>query len=259
MLFDLSKIGQALRAAREERGFSLDDVSSALFIRKSLVSAMESGNWDILPHPVYVKGYITQYASFLNVLDRITPDLAPPKEGSPSPVETDRARKARPAKAKAPMEWGPPIKVMSGIAMLFVVIAFLVFQNVQNVQRPVHVATPNPTVAKNDQVPSNSYQSPANNNYQTVSAASPDNYGEKRVLDTKKLMIACQERTWVRVVIDDREKKEIMMNPEEVVVFNAREKFDLLIGNAAGVTLFYDGKDTGFTGDNGEVKRITLS
>ena len=37
------------------------------------------------------------------------------------------------------------------------------------------------------------------------------------VLEPKKLTIACQERTWVKIVIDGAEQKEFMLNPEEVV------------------------------------------
>ena len=69
MPFDLDKIGQLLKAAREEKGLTLEDVSRALFLRKSIIGAVESGDWQRLPHDVYVKGYATQYASFLNVLD----------------------------------------------------------------------------------------------------------------------------------------------------------------------------------------------
>ena len=77
--------------------------------------------------------------------------------------------------------------------------------------------------------------------------------------DVKKLMITCQERTWVSVVIDDTEKKEFMLNPQDIIILNAKETYDLLIGNAGGVKLILDGKDVQFTGISGEVKRIKLS
>jgi hypothetical protein len=92
-----------------------------------------------------------------------------------------------------------------------------------------------------------------------VSANVPQSQSDKVYVEAKKLMIACQQRTWVRIVIDGSEKKEFMMNPEEVVVINGKEGFDLLIGNAGGVKLFYNGKDTGFEGEEGEVKRINFS
>jgi len=67
MPFDLCRIGQLLRERREERGLTFDEVSDALCVRKRVVGAIEAGDWDRLPHPVYVKGYITQYAALLKV------------------------------------------------------------------------------------------------------------------------------------------------------------------------------------------------
>ena len=49
-----------------------------------------------------------------------------------------------------------------------------------------------------------------------------------------------------------------MLNPEEVVMFTAKNYFDLLIGNAGGVTLLMNGQETGFSGKSGEVKRVKL-
>ncbi len=76
---------------------------------------------------------------------------------------------------------------------------------------------------------------------------------------SKKLMITCQERTWVSVVIDDIEKKEFMLNPQDIIILNAKATYDLLIGNAGGVKLILDGNDVQFSGMSGEVKRIKLS
>ena len=72
-------------------------------------------------------------------------------------------------------------------------------------------------------------------------------------------MITCSDRTWVSVVIDGNEKKEFMLNPEEMIVLNAKDSFDLLIGNAAGVKLNLNGKEVGFAGKSGEVKRVKIS
>ena len=69
MPFDLCRIGQLLRETREKRGLTFDDVSNALFIKEEAIKAIEAGDWDNLPHPVYVKGYVTQYAAFLHMLD----------------------------------------------------------------------------------------------------------------------------------------------------------------------------------------------
>jgi len=74
----------------------------------------------------------------------------------------------------------------------------------------------------------------------------------------KKLLITCHERTWISVIVDGKEKKEFMLNPKDVLVLNAKEGFDLLIGNAGGIKLFLNGKDLGFSGKSGEVKRLKI-
>jgi cytoskeleton protein RodZ len=69
--FNLRQIGSMLRRRREEQGITLTDISNTLFLTKSVVGALEAGNWDALPHPVYVKGYVTQYARLLNVHHKV--------------------------------------------------------------------------------------------------------------------------------------------------------------------------------------------
>jgi transcriptional regulator with XRE-family HTH domain len=63
----LSPIGQMLREVRERRGLPLEAVSDALMLTKSMIAAIEAGDWDRLPHYVYVKGYVKSYASFLGI------------------------------------------------------------------------------------------------------------------------------------------------------------------------------------------------
>jgi hypothetical protein len=238
MSFDLSKIGQLLQDTREEKNFTSSEVSDALFIRKRVVEAIEAGKWDSLPHEVYVKGYVTQYASFLGILDVIEPELA--LTGN-RVVSLERDTVAMPRQAIV-TRWEPKKKVIGAVVVAMIAGGFFVFQNVQ---RPVYVAPdPRPQVETG---------------YQTVAASTPEGQGDMVVFESKKLMIACQQRTWVRIVIDGSEKKEFMMSPEEVVVINGKEGFDLLIGNAGGVKVFYNGKDTGFSGEEGEVKRINIS
>jgi cytoskeletal protein RodZ len=76
MALDLCKIGQLLRETREKKGLTFEEVSNALFIRKRVVGAIEAGDWDNLPHPVYVKGYVTHYATFLDIPGLLRDEVA---------------------------------------------------------------------------------------------------------------------------------------------------------------------------------------
>ena len=85
MPFNLGKIGQLLREAREKMGLTVDEVSNTLFIREWFLAAIEAGDWDNLPHPVYVKGYVTQYAIFLGIRDLIESEV--PSRANELPVQ----------------------------------------------------------------------------------------------------------------------------------------------------------------------------
>ncbi len=234
MSFDLVKIGEILRRAREERGLTLEEVSEILYLKKSAIRALESGDWTALPHSVYVKGYVTQYAKYLKVYDRVAAGLGTEEKPSNlhplAAVEAQllprvREKRERPRVRKA---------ILGGSVAVIAIATLLLFLHGQ---REVPLPREYETVARNS--------SDAQPNWPAAN-------------ETKKLMIACQERTWVRIIIDGTEKKEVMLNPEEVVMFTGKDRFDLLVGNAGGVKLFLDGKDTKFEGGSGEVKRITL-
>lgn len=64
---NLCAIGPLLRERREKKGLTIDEVSNALFIKDRVVGALEAGDWSNLPHPVYVKGYVKDYAALLDI------------------------------------------------------------------------------------------------------------------------------------------------------------------------------------------------
>jgi transcriptional regulator with XRE-family HTH domain len=236
MSIDLYKIGQFLKEKREEKGLTIVEISNVLYLRKSLIEAIESGNWDVLPHPVYVKGYIKEYASLLKVYDEIAHDLV--EENNAVVIDVPVQQKSEPKRKKL-----SKTILLYPVTIALIITVFFIFNKTQNNQTPT-IKLGNAT----GHVSVSSY----NNN-------GVDKKNIPNIPDVKRLMITCHERTWISVVIDETEKKEFMLNPQEIIMLNAKEKFDLLIGNAGGVKLFLNGKDIEFTGKNGEVKRIKLS
>jgi len=236
---NLNKIGKFLKEKRLEKGLTLSDISNVLYLRKSLIEAIESGNWDVLPHPVYVKGYIKEYASLLKVYDEIVHDLV--EENNAVVIDVPVQQKSEPKRKK--LSKTILLYPLYPVTIALIITVFFIFNKTQNNQTPT-IKLGNAT----EHVSASSY----NNN-------GVDKKNIPNIPDVKRLMITCHERTWISVVIDETEKKEFMLNPQEIIMLNAKEKFDLLIGNAGGVKLFLNGKDTEFTGKNGEVKRIKLS
>jgi cytoskeletal protein RodZ len=72
----VDEIGQVLREAREARGLTLAEVHSELRIGENFLQALEEGFYDALPTPVHLRGYLRNYARFLDLdpaplLDRL--------------------------------------------------------------------------------------------------------------------------------------------------------------------------------------------
>jgi transcriptional regulator with XRE-family HTH domain len=64
---DLQSVGEALRAAREAQGFSLQEVEAQTRIRLKFLRALEEGDVDVLPSDLHAKGFLRNYALFLRL------------------------------------------------------------------------------------------------------------------------------------------------------------------------------------------------
>lgn len=63
------ELGPLLRAEREKKGLSVDDVALHLKISGRIIRALEDGDDNSLPHNVYVRGFVRAYAGFLSFND----------------------------------------------------------------------------------------------------------------------------------------------------------------------------------------------
>ena len=66
---DVPTVGERLRAAREERKLSLEDVAAQTRIPQRHLESLEAADWDKLPAPTYTTGFAKSYASAVG-LDR---------------------------------------------------------------------------------------------------------------------------------------------------------------------------------------------
>ena len=96
---DRGLLGQRLRAAREARGWSREDVAHRLHVPTTVVADIEAQRFERLGAPIYVRGYLSKYAQLLGlpmvVVNRAlegmnAPDLRASTEAAPLPNAWDR-------------------------------------------------------------------------------------------------------------------------------------------------------------------------
>ena len=63
----LSEFGQKLKQEREAKGITLQQIQQKTKISLHILKAIEEGNTSLLPHPVYVKGFVQDYARNLGL------------------------------------------------------------------------------------------------------------------------------------------------------------------------------------------------
>jgi cytoskeleton protein RodZ len=61
--------GELLRRARREKGMAAEEVILNMGITQTVLSALENDEYERLPAPLYVKGYIRRYCSILGIPD----------------------------------------------------------------------------------------------------------------------------------------------------------------------------------------------
>lgn len=65
--FEVENPGIQLSNIRQQKGYTIEYVASKLHLRARVIELIESGEFTLLPEPVFVKGYLRAYAKLLGV------------------------------------------------------------------------------------------------------------------------------------------------------------------------------------------------
>ncbi|PHQ58444.1 MAG: hypothetical protein COA29_01170 [Porticoccus sp.] len=65
-----SSLGEVLRRTRTDRGLSVEDIIAGMGITRATLNALENDDFDRLPSPLFVKGYVKTYCALLGLPDQ---------------------------------------------------------------------------------------------------------------------------------------------------------------------------------------------
>ncbi len=251
----MAKLGEMLKAAREEQGLTLADVEEATHIRQHLVQAMEEDNFKLFPSPIVARGLIRNYAKYLNLdpIEALTlydgNGIVPVKGQR---LTTDGIEFMNLSMAPRPLiNWD---FIIGGILFLLVIggAGYLAYGTVIQPR-----ATPTPTKTPDAEALSENAAlvlptvTPLPTDTPTplppTETPTPIVYGGVNV----ELVIS--QPSWVQILTDDQKVFEGVLQPGERRNWTGERRVAIRAGNAGGVEVIVNGTSRGLMGQEGQV------
>jgi cytoskeleton protein RodZ len=271
-------IGERLRSARLARGLSLDDVEAGTRIRRRFLEALEREEFDELPGPVYVRGFLRIYGEFLGIpaeeLLAQCPGSTAPRTLRGTPVDVRITPVMPRSRAR---------RVASGIALVLgagaVLVAYTLYGQIREfamtrphaAARPPVVAasktppprTPPPPQSGGGGLPAPSSPSPLTPSpggpAPPSTAPTPGTAGGPELSSPIRLVVVATDRSWVRTVADGTTVFEGFLSAGDRQTWEAKRTLTIRIGNASALDLTVNGYPLGRLGNPGDVVEKTFT
>ncbi|MES2120359.1 MAG: RodZ domain-containing protein [Pseudomonadota bacterium] len=129
---DVPRVGERLRAAREEKGLSLEDVAAQTRIPQRHLESIEASDWEKLPAPTYTVGFAKNYAAAVD-LDRAEIGEALREEMGGQRFTTTTTEVFEPADPARTMPKWLVLGAIGGVILLVLLMSWL---NNRSLQQP---------------------------------------------------------------------------------------------------------------------------
>jgi cytoskeletal protein RodZ len=234
----LQHIGCSLRQLRQEHSLSIEEVAERTRIQPRLLRALEEGQMDILPEPVYIQGMIKKYGESLGVNALELAKSVPADQMQIVPLKSNRWDGFNRPQVR------PVHLYLSYIFMLLAAISALSHslnnsvQSLEAAQKPSVAADTKLAAVKSTETVQ---EQP------TVATA---------VNEPLELEISAKTTSWVKVVVDGQTAFEGRLKAGKTKTWTARELI-LTTSNAGGIVVTKNNTqlpELGALGEKREVK-----
>ena len=263
-------------AVRTSKNIELKNLSHASKIRLSYLEAIEKGEFDKLPEPIYAETFIKAYAGALGedaaiLLSHYRQYLDKLKVSANAPEVKRKNTEASEVVRQRPLS-RIPFKVLGWTVSVVVLIGFMISffsAHVNNSDQPGGMPSfpqpknVNPSPTANNQPTANpgpavGATSTAGNVPLPGETALPPPAAVATGKKPYKLIIEAQDTSWVNIVEDDNPPYEVLLRAGERIEREASQRFSVDIGNAGGVSVDFQGKSLGRLGQKGQVVHLNL-
>ncbi|MBW6468546.1 MAG: DUF4115 domain-containing protein [Coriobacteriia bacterium] len=235
-------LGQIFEKARRSAGRSLQEAEADTRIRARLLQALEKGEYETLPSPAYVKGYIISYAKFLGL--------------DPEPLlglyetETGRAARAEPVRLPeqvvAPRGTTQHLPLRTGLAVIGVLL--LIVAAVWGISRALQGPEPPPPIPSIPEETGTVEPStpgttaPGLDNAEAGEDEDSEQQPGQDAPFTLRVVIATDSASWLRITVDGLVAYEGTMAGGQSAEWEVADEASLRIGRPPAVTVYRDGE-----------------
>ncbi len=222
------ELGERLRSYRADSGMELHELAIRTRITARHITALEEGQFQILPGPVFVRGFIRSICQelgrdpepLLAILDSALDE---------EPLEDSDAG-GDGSKRTAPL-------ILSGVVLAVLVIGGVLIHGKGNEEKPGSAA---------EEAARSAVDQPLTESLEGRQAIT-------EAVSELNLVIRAIDKTWLRIQPDNGEPWETTMKAGDEIALKATERVTLFIGNAGGVLFELNGKRFGPPGARGQV------
>lgn len=254
-------IGDLLRRERERQNLSIKDIEKATSIRALYIDAIEKGEYKTLPGEVYAKGFVRNYANYLElnaneIVNAFNEEMHPQEElqESAGSSSAEEARQEQSAERNREEYRGPKITSLESYPME---------KSSHGVRNALMVAAAVFVVAfaaliafGGDEEPS----APAPRaKTQTQQGQKQTEAAPKPAADGVEVKLSFTDRCWTEVVVDGKTEFEGTAEKGKVLTLKGKDKVRITAGNAGALNYSLNGKDMGAIGQKGEVVEKTFT
>jgi len=243
---DSLSFGHYLKSIRLEKGISLEEISNETKIRVDILLHIEKEDFNRLPDEVYVKSFLRAYAKAVGADEEEVV-----RRCESSNVVLKKSDEYEADVIRTTNKFWPHLILSLG-TLLGIIILSLLLSSIFREQTSLNSHVNQQIVSKNSQ--GDSIKFPKDND----SIQSIDNKASENIAQKLLLTIIAVEETWIKVSIDDLRAKEYSLKTGDRLKLEATSDFDLIIGNATGVNLTFNGKPVKIEGKSGQIANIQI-
>jgi len=242
----LAEMGAQLSASRQEKGLSLEEVVILTKIPQRLLQAIEEGNLNDLPEPVYIKGFIRQFADALGFNGA---EFASTFPISSQPVNTQAIGKT------SPLGQLRPIHLYFLYIFIIVCTVNGLSQLLNNAALQVNNSQSQPESQKEYVVKPEPTQPKELAKAQPVS----DTLSSAQEVQPVQIGVTLKASSWIRVVADGKTEFEGTLPEGTYRTWRAREQLTVKTDNAGGVLMSVNQQKAKEMGEPGKVEEIKIA